>query len=323
MKVKYEEDSIIFMKEKQKFEKIERIYEDLRNKNTAPSGGKNPLKAPPKGASSSTAKRAKLADKKGSKQNEVHNAAYHEAGSLDSMSRDSHLESANNSVLTKFFNTKQKDTSYVDLNNKNSKDLLRFLGNSHRTSDWDSNRKQKFASVLQKIENPEISIESLKASMTKKKSVGPKQRGKPRRIYIRIHDAFRKYTGVFSQKPKVVNGRRPFAKEPEIEYDIDSEEEFEDRNAENLDDDEEDKDEKDETEEEEEGEENDGFIVSDDHLSEEEGSDKRGKGKMLTFVTLLLQIGWPPRAKKMPSKCLPRSRYISNFAIIKEERSRS
>ena len=223
------------MKEKQKFDEIEKIYEELRNNNESRSNGGNLQKVSSKRAPFSITKRPKCSKKR---------AVW----------------------------WKQKEISY-----------------RHRTSEWDTKRMEDFVNALQQHSYP-VSIDSVKASMIQKKKLSItefkyKFKTKPRKVYISIHDSFKKISGVYPQQSTVVSGRRPWAKEPAINYDVDSEEEYEDRNAENL---EEERVEKSvDDEDTDDGDENGNFIVSDDHLSEDQDSDKNGMGYLYCFSLIV------------------------------------
>ena len=94
-----------------------------------------------------------------------------------------------------------------------------------------------------------------------------------RRKTIIIEDSFIKYLGVFEKKSYILNPRNPLKKdETVIDYEMDSEEEWNEQNGENVDGNpKQDEEEDDEIEKllKEEGEE-EGFIVPDDYLSASE-----------------------------------------------------
>jgi hypothetical protein len=86
-----------------------------------------------------------------------------------------------------------------------------------------------------------------------------------------FHDNRRpRYYGTFHKKSKVIKGRKPFAKDTSLDYEFDSDDEWEDPdNEDSIAIDEVDKEE--EGEEDESGEEEEDFLVPDGYLSEDEG----------------------------------------------------
>lgn len=94
-----------------------------------------------------------------------------------------------------------------------------------------------------------------------------------RKKCIIIEDSFMKYLDIFQKRSYIINPRNPLKKdETVIDYDMSSEEEWNEQNGEDLDakqDEEEDEEEKMIIEEMKEGE-NEGFIVPDDYLSASE-----------------------------------------------------
>ena len=87
----------------------------------------------------------------------------------------------------------------------------------------------------------------------------------PRRKCIIIEDSFKKHVGIFDKRSKVINPRNPFVKDLMIiDYDMDSEEEWNEENGEDL---ENPNKEEDEEEDDDEGDVEMGFIVPDDYLS--------------------------------------------------------
>ncbi len=92
-----------------------------------------------------------------------------------------------------------------------------------------------------------------------------------RRKLIIIEDSFMKYAGLFTKQSLRLTGRNPLRKdETVIDYEMDSEEEWNEQNGEDLENRPEDEDAEDEEEKmliESEGEQEEGFIVPDDYLS--------------------------------------------------------
>ena len=83
---------------------------------------------------------------------------------------------------------------------------------------------------------------------------------------IIIEDSFKKYYGTFDKKSRVITCRNPFKKDESIiDYDMDSEDEWNEENGEDLD--KEDENEQNEEEDANSEDQEAGFIVSDGHLS--------------------------------------------------------
>jgi hypothetical protein len=147
------------------------------------------------------------------------------------------------------------------------KSFLRCLGSYPTISVWDSERERRFEGVFGEGSKP--SVEYLLNEVKSKKKVSRifKRKGlKGRKVFVVIHDGFRRVKGKFDIVSNRIGGRKPLGKdEVQIDYDVDSEEEWENQNADEIGD----NDEEDETNEQEE-EESEGFIVSDGYLSDTE-----------------------------------------------------
>ena len=126
----------------------------------------------------------------------------------------------------------------------------------------------------QKIENLISDFKNLCLKLQKENSYKSKNKcidfvNKPRRKDIFIEGSHKKYTCIWLKSSNIICGRNPFkTDESVIDYDMDSEDELEEENGEDIVDEKEDEDEEMVEEEEEEG-----FIVPDGYLSQSEKND--------------------------------------------------
>lgn len=277
------------MEEKTKYDKFEQLYDSLRAQKTgviADLLGKNIVKSiREKETASTSTKRPKLgalAKRSNSKPKEFFFPS--QSNSMvweNSQSRDSFVDESPSgkngkakgmALLTTFFSTKPKE--FIESNSladfKAPKGTFRFLGAKVPSSIWNQERKDKFIRTLDSPSFGTSESELFSAILQKAHPARKLSNKGHRQVFIKIHDSFKKISGIFTRKSQVVTGRRPFAKESSLDYEIDSEDEFEDKNAENLDDDKEDN----ETTDEGEGDEDDDkFIVPDGYTSNDDDDD--------------------------------------------------
>lgn len=203
------------------------------------------------------------------------------AGEKDSKSKSETATKPvkNNSLLTQFFVKKpqsevKKGSAETQQEKKKEKDLLRCLGSKKCISVWAPERQEEFLKVLEQQNAPQVSAESLR-DIYLARVCKPARRSqlmieittkKCRKIFVNIQDSFRKIKGKFDSGSAFVSARNPFTKDPQVDYDMDSEEEYENQFADNLDD----EDAEDKEEEDDEDDEGDDFIVPDGYLSSQE-----------------------------------------------------
>jgi len=166
-------------------------------------------------------KKGKEDDKKGSKAKEP----------------KSEKKDPNQKSLMSFFKKKevssipstQESKATVEAPKEEKKSIFRCLGSATIRSIWDSERAQAFEAIWGKA-NSEFSTEDLLKSALNTAKIVRKRKPKKtaRKIFISIHDSFRRIKGKFDQASIRIIPKNPFSKdEVQIDYDIDSEEEFE------------------------------------------------------------------------------------------------
>lgn len=135
--------------------------------------------------------------------------------------------------------------------------------------------KMRFSEDLKKKKSPFVVPELVEAMKIFKLSEKDFLSNLDRKKCIFIEDSFIKYYGTFSKRSFILNPRNPLKKdETVIDYDMSSEEEWNEQNGEDLEgkqeEEEEDDEEKQFIEEMHDEKENEGFIVPDDYLSASE-----------------------------------------------------
>ena len=85
-----------------------------------------------------------------------------------------------------------------------------------------------------------------------------------------MHDSFMKHIGFFDRQSKIVKPRNPFAQDEALDYEMDSEDEWNEQNGEDLDKNEEDEDDEEEKMSQDEQEELQKMFVPDDCFSDSE-----------------------------------------------------
>ena len=292
------------IEEKQKYEKFQKMRTDIINESNQPKSSKKTKKSTNKEGLASSLKKMKIDStkptpgttpfKSNAIEEEVENSSPLDGEkrltiisptkkdpATDSKSKlEQSAKAKNNKLLTQFFvnvkkpQSEQKKPLSDQTADSKEKSIFKCLGIKHIRSQWTSDREQQFQLTLSGS-NPITQVEMLVAKLRSKygKEKPSKTPGlmemvtvKSRKIYVNIQDSFRRIKGRFDKDSSLVNGRNPFARDPQVDYDMDSEEEYENQFADNLDDDDaEDKDEDDEEDEDE-----DNFIVPDGYLSSEE-----------------------------------------------------
>ena len=177
----------------------------------------------------------------------------------------------NNTLLTQFFSQKKTEQKVKDVEKPTEiKEKLKFrcIGSKLNKSDWSSERAERFSREFQ--DTTAHSVESLRQQLISRHAPSRSNlkqmvisTKKTRKIFVSLQDSFRKIKGKFDSSSGYVTARAPLTKDPQIDYDMDSEEEHENQFAENLDEVEDAEEEDDEEFDEEES----VFIVSDGHLS--------------------------------------------------------
>lgn len=206
----------------------------------------------------------------------------------------------NNTLLTQFFMQKKPEQKKPETNKSTEismekKSKFKCLGSKINKIEWSNERSERFVEDFLRDKTSLPAIEKLREDLISKyvrSHRGSKQTmittKKTRNIFVHLQDSFRKIKGKFESASGYVSGRTPLAKDPQIDYDMDSEEEFEAQHAENLDEieDAEEEDEDDQIDEEESV-----FIVSDGHLSsyEQENINERNIF-FLTSADLFVQL---------------------------------
>lgn len=201
----------------------------------------------------------------------------------DSKSKlDTATKPKNNTLLTQFFIKKPQDEAKktpIQKDQVKEKSMFRCLGSKKASKLLPLEKQHEFLDVLSGQNKAQPSIETLKENLLALAAGIPKSKNRDgmeieqkicttkfRKVFVNIQDSYRKIKGRFDSKSGFISGRNPFTKDPQVDYEMDSEDEYENQFADNLDGD--DADDKDEDDEEEED--KDSFIVSDEHLSNDE-----------------------------------------------------
>lgn len=176
-------------------------------------------------------------------------------------------EDSNQKKLLNFFQKKQP-SNIEEVKIKQKIGLFRSIGNFSSNNNTQINQDDNFWELLS-LQNYKLDLSSIISEITEKYGVFRKKKRsvKIRKVFLFFSDSERqtKILSIYKNR-KFIHGRNPLFKDPELDYQIDSDEELEEKDAEDLGSNENDQDDENENEEFSEP----SFIVPDGYLSDQE-----------------------------------------------------